>query len=325
MNAKELLGGILICGMLITTTPAMAMGEYYDNGNMCNEFTMDNGIMSTTLPMPVTVHVDGKYLPTDVNATIQNGRTLIPLRAAGEALGCKIDWDSASQTVTATKENHTVQFTLYSTVYYIDGQTQVTDIAPTIIQGRTMLPLRAFAEAFDTKIDWNSDLYDVSIDTPAINATTPDTDIASLLDAQKYIKKYYVTSNPSDPLVGNWHKIEYNYDLGTLTTHETFMFLSPYENGYQCISLSVSDSSSYSLDRIMVSKQSAQKLTKDSLRIINQGQILYYRGPNTGFIGEYIDDYSLINNQLQIIKSVFHIGNSYENVPLYNITPFNRF
>lgn len=38
----------------------------------------------------------------DVPAQALNGRTLLPLRAVSEALGCKVDWDNATKTVTIT-------------------------------------------------------------------------------------------------------------------------------------------------------------------------------------------------------------------------------
>ena len=41
-------------------------------------------------PLPITVHVDGEFLPMDVAPTVTNGRTLVPLRAAGEAVGATI-------------------------------------------------------------------------------------------------------------------------------------------------------------------------------------------------------------------------------------------
>ena len=40
----------------------------------------------------------------DVPARAQSGRTLLPLRAVSEALGCKVDWNNATKTVTITTE-----------------------------------------------------------------------------------------------------------------------------------------------------------------------------------------------------------------------------
>ncbi|GBF34419.1 branched-chain amino acid ABC transporter [Desulfocucumis palustris] len=47
----------------------------------------------------VKVSVDGKELKGDVPAIIMDGRTLVPLRSIGEALGMDIKWDDTAKTV----------------------------------------------------------------------------------------------------------------------------------------------------------------------------------------------------------------------------------
>lgn len=45
------------------------------------------------------VILDGRTLTFDVPPTIENGRTLVPLRTIFEALGADVQWDSPTQTV----------------------------------------------------------------------------------------------------------------------------------------------------------------------------------------------------------------------------------
>lgn len=352
MKKRGLIAGMLICGMLAAATPAMANGPYYDNGSwLNNEIVMDNGTPSDTIPMPITVHVDGKYLPTDVSATIRNGRTLMPLRAAGEALGCTINWDNDTQTASAydpTSGNIVSlsiggpnmfvapfdEFEAYAddptspeALAYVVEHLQPLSTPAMNINGRTMLPLRAFAEAFETTVDWDQSLYDVSIDTPAANAAAPNTSAGMFADSRTYIEKYYVQSDPSDPFVGSWRKVSYSsQDLGGPTTTEDFRFISRYGKDYQCISLSVSDSANYTLDRIMISKEEAQRLSNERIRIYDSYNMLYYRGPNTGFIGAYFNTYSIADNQLSLVRSEFVIGNNTEEMPVSpQSIPYTRF
>jgi len=49
-----------------------------------------------------TARVDNRAIPLDVPAVIVNGRTLVPLRFVGEALGAKVEWESASRVVYVT-------------------------------------------------------------------------------------------------------------------------------------------------------------------------------------------------------------------------------
>ena len=45
---------------------------------------------------------NGKVVTLDVPAQIINSRTMVPARAVSEALGCNVNWDGGTKTVTIT-------------------------------------------------------------------------------------------------------------------------------------------------------------------------------------------------------------------------------
>lgn len=53
----------------------------------------------TGMPTGISVSVDGERVFFDVPPQIIDGRTLIPIRAVCEKLGCTVDWDGALQVV----------------------------------------------------------------------------------------------------------------------------------------------------------------------------------------------------------------------------------
>ena len=148
MKKGKLLAATLFVGALILTPHAVQANEAY----------MPYGA-------PITIHIDGEYLPCDVAPMVKNNRTLMPMRAAGEALGATVDWDPTQKTITLSKDSDVVKFVLNSNTYYVNGTAHHADIAPQIVQNRTLIPLRAFAEALNTRVDWNQYLLDVSIST----------------------------------------------------------------------------------------------------------------------------------------------------------------
>lgn len=83
----------------------------------------------------------------------ENGRILIPVRAAAEALGLTVDYLSETNRVTCTGEAGSVWFTLDSTDY--SGGT--LDAAPHAENGITYLPLRALGEALGCAVTWNQE------------------------------------------------------------------------------------------------------------------------------------------------------------------------
>ncbi|NLY36869.1 MAG: copper amine oxidase N-terminal domain-containing protein [Tissierellia bacterium] len=100
--------------------------------------------------------VNGLMKVMDVAPYIKNDRTYVPMRYLGEALGAEVVWDDAARTVTLTKDDTTVVFTIGSTSYTVNGEAKTADVAPEIANDRTMLPARYVAEAFDAQVGWDA-------------------------------------------------------------------------------------------------------------------------------------------------------------------------
>lgn len=103
----------------------------------------------------IKVAIDGEYVEFDVQPQLINDRTMVPLRAIFEALGADVDWINETQTVIATKDGVTVKASIGSTEMYIDDDVRTMDVAPMLIGGRTLVPVRFVAEAFDCNVDWD--------------------------------------------------------------------------------------------------------------------------------------------------------------------------
>ncbi|MDO4563643.1 MAG: copper amine oxidase N-terminal domain-containing protein [Clostridia bacterium] len=85
---------------------------------------------------------------------IQNGRTLVPIRAIIEAMGGSVDWNDAERKITLNANGHTVVMRLGEKEFTVDGQTKQMDIAPDIINDRTMLPICFAAENLGCQVEW---------------------------------------------------------------------------------------------------------------------------------------------------------------------------
>lgn len=326
MKKKKLLTGFLICGLLIAPTPSLAARTYVDNGITCSEGYFPTGDVhnpSSTMNEPPTIHVDGRYLVTDVDPTIINGRTLLPFRAAGEAIGATVDWDQPTQTATATKDGKTVAFTLNSTTYTINGKSYTTDTAPTMISNRTLLPLRVFAEAFDAKVTWDQYLYDVSIDTSAADVASPVIPAGSSMDAEKFIQKYYVPSDPSDPYVGSWKQSITYY--GTPTGN--YLFVTKTSTGYHCVNVTIEDQPQMTFETITVMRDNAQAFydasTDTNVFMIDCDLMpTYYRGGPRGWTVSHYSLYTLVNDNLYFAGTMDYNGNVSSRPDL---TPYYHF
>lgn len=124
---------------------------------------------SSVLAVEADVQINGEIVDfTDasgnkVNAQIINSRTMVPLRKIFEVLGCEIDWNDETRTVIATKANReiTLQINNNKAIKQENGSKQeiTLDVAPVIVNNRTLVPLRFIAEALDKQVGWDSYSY----------------------------------------------------------------------------------------------------------------------------------------------------------------------
>lgn len=111
----------------------------------------------------LNVTVNGKTIMFDQPPIIENGRTLVPLRAIFEALDATVEWENATQTVTATKDGIVISVQIGNNIMTKNGTKIVLDVPAKLLNGRTLVPARAVAEAFGCNVDWNDALRQVII------------------------------------------------------------------------------------------------------------------------------------------------------------------
>lgn len=138
---KKLLSVLMITIMLFST---MAISVSADNGE-------------------ISVYLDNAKIEFDVQPQIINGRTLVPMRKIFEELGAVVDWDNSTQTAMGTRGNTVVKFTINDYTMYKNESAKTLDVPAQLINGRTLIPLRAVSEAFDCQVGWDGSTSTISI------------------------------------------------------------------------------------------------------------------------------------------------------------------
>jgi len=113
----------------------------------------------------IRIEIDGKALKTDVDPTIVQGRTLIPIRSIIEDLKGKINWDGVNKKVTIQYNDKNIELKIDSNIAAVNGKQVELDVPAMIVNKRTMIPLRFIAENFGFFVEWNDSERLVSIDT----------------------------------------------------------------------------------------------------------------------------------------------------------------
>ena len=116
-------------------------------------------------PGEISVMLDGERIIFDQPPAMINDRTLVPLRAIFEKLGATVEWDDVNWAVTATKGDTVIYLKIDSNEMYINGNVKILDVPATLINSRTLVPVRAVSEAFDCNVGWDDPTQTVIITT----------------------------------------------------------------------------------------------------------------------------------------------------------------
>ena len=111
----------------------------------------------------IAVKLNDEYMNFDVEPVIMNGRTMVPFRAIFEALGCTVSWDAENRIASGSRNGSTIDLTIDDTTAVVDGKSVTLDQAATIVDGRTLVPLRFVSEALSAAVDWNGETRTVTI------------------------------------------------------------------------------------------------------------------------------------------------------------------
>lgn len=128
-------------------------------------------LVSALAPMPVhaadaqltvTMTVDETaYTENGVEKTLDSApyvnaqnRVMAPIRAVAEAMGAKVEWNAETRAVTLTVGKDSVVFTVDSKKILVNGAEQEADSPVVIRNDRTMVPLRAAAEALGAIVSY---------------------------------------------------------------------------------------------------------------------------------------------------------------------------
>lgn len=135
------------------------------------------------------VFVNGQKIVFDQPAILKDDRILVPVRGICEALNCKVEWDDKTETAIISDLTLNVRITVDVPVLTKSLSNKPTeeikiDVPPMLYNDRLFVPVRAIAEAFSAKVEWNEEKKQVEIYTSPKEEEKKD-DVASKLQTAK--------------------------------------------------------------------------------------------------------------------------------------------
>lgn len=131
----------------------------------------------------VNLVIDGSTVNCDVPPVIQNGRTLVPARVILEYFGADVQWNEAFRQVVINHKGNIIILTVDSHVINLNGEAQMIDAAPVIINGRTMVPVRFIATTFGYKVGWDEATRTVYVNSSSYTEPGGDVPVQPVVPA----------------------------------------------------------------------------------------------------------------------------------------------
>ena len=124
--------------------------------------------------------IDGQLISSDPPPVLLNGRTMVPARLVTETLGARVDWFDADSSVHIVKPDRSVVMRIDNHLVTLDSGTAsyvLTDVAPTLIGGRTYVPLRLVSNAMGVLVSWDQATLTVTVDSSQSAAVDQSTEL----------------------------------------------------------------------------------------------------------------------------------------------------
>lgn len=137
------------------------------------------GLPDPAVSVPIgssTADDAGAPLQLPQAAVIENGSTLLPLRAIAQTLGAEVQWHPATEGVTVSGPGGTppvAQMTVGSDAASVNGNAVTLDQAPVLLPpGVTMVPLRFLGQTLGWQVGWDAGSR-TAVLLPPLSATMP--------------------------------------------------------------------------------------------------------------------------------------------------------
>lgn len=110
----------------------------------------------------IRVKLNGENIDFDQPPIIKDDRTLVPMRAIFEAMGCEVIWDDGTIDVWRYGRN-IMTLRIDDHEMWLPSGNVILDVPPQIVNDRTLVPVRAISESMGARVEWDGDSQMVKI------------------------------------------------------------------------------------------------------------------------------------------------------------------
>jgi len=110
--------------------------------------------------------INGQTKTLEAPPIISSGRTMVPLRFIGEIFGAEFEYEPITKTIDITFGSDKITMQIGKKTAVVNGKQVELDVAPYIVNGRTLVPIRFILETFGADVVWDGTTKTVTIIYP---------------------------------------------------------------------------------------------------------------------------------------------------------------
>lgn len=133
---------VLFFLVILTAPKVNAMKLYYD------------GKWHDYNTHPIFLKVEGQDIESRMPAIVFGEFSLVPAREVFESLGASVAWNAVQNTANISYGDTTISLKINNNIAQVNGVDKRLDVAPKIINDKTMIPTRFVSEELGFNVDW---------------------------------------------------------------------------------------------------------------------------------------------------------------------------
>ncbi|MDP9677319.1 exopolysaccharide biosynthesis protein [Paenibacillus jamilae] len=124
------------------------------------------GLKKGTAQMTIgqkSMTVNGTPTTIDAAPMTRNGSTYVPIKYVLDAFGGQAKWNAGDQRITIMRGGVLMDLTVGKKEVILNGKRQRTEVAPIVLGGRTLVPLRLVSEQLGMTVKWEQETKTITL------------------------------------------------------------------------------------------------------------------------------------------------------------------
>ena len=236
--------------------------------------------VSVSANQPISVYLNNEKISFDVDPIIVNDRAMVPMRAIFEKLGAEVSWDGTTSTATAYKDTIYVSITIGASKMYKIARPIQLDAPAMIVDGRTLIPLRAISEAFNCEVQWDANTRTVTIysdDFVDFSKATDTQEEVKVSTAEQLLNS--IGSNKKIILTSNYYNLSTAQNVNNEHVEKQLNWDNTYFNAYvfkNVVNMTIEGNAEIVIDDINADVLHFERCGNITLSGLTVGHTTYY-------------------------------------------------